>query len=336
MKRAPRATRSARRRVAAIGVALVVLATACGGDDGDGPDASAVAERVADGERTSDRDSSDGERSDGEETETTETTDEEAASVTRTLATTGWWGGFAITVDDVELVEEPFGGATVTLNLTYQNLGDQQATPPTGVIEADGEAFEVFADLPNVPGQGVADGSLTATVDFRGDLDDTLDAMTLTFGDAGDNQTLIPLTEDGEVEGLEPKDLGVTGTLTHGEIVVEVVQGGLGPSYESGEKGKAVLDLRIKISCSAACAASGYNTDTSQFSVTAPDGRSSVADSRSLYCCDAIYPGDVSDNEDNVVSFVVSSPGTGRYTLTYDNKAFSGDGTAPATFVFTA
>lgn len=320
--------RSGARRWIPVAVLAVLVAApaACGGDDG-GPDASAV------GIYTDETDAADAGTSPGSGS------DRQAASetVTRTIDRTGWWGGFEITIDEVELADAFVDSATVTITATYENLTDDLGYPPVPTLEVDGEAVQPIPDLPDVPARGRADGTITATVDHPGgDPDELLDTVVVVFGDAGDNQTRIPLAADGTVDSVEPEELSVTGTLTHGQIIVEVVDGSLAPSYESGEKGKALLDLRVRISCAADCQASGYNTSRDQFSVSGPGGKSVVADSRSRYCCDAIYPGDVSDDEDNVITFVVPAPGTGSYTLTYDNDSFSGAGTPPATLTFTA
>ena len=111
-----------------------------------------------------------------------------------------------------------------------------------------------------------------------------------------------------QVDSVEPKVLTAAGTLTQGQINVEVVSGTLAPSYESGEKGDALLNLRIKLTCAAGCQAQGYNTGVEEFSITGPDGTSVLADSRSDYCCDALYPETVSDSERNVLTFVVAAP----------------------------
>ena len=151
-----------------------------------------------------------------------------------------------------------------------------------------------------------------------------------------DNQTIIPLAAAGAVDSVEPKTLTAAGALAQGQIMIEVVSGTLAPSYESGEKGDALLNLRIKLTCAAGCQAQGYNTGVEEFSVTGPDGTSVTADSRSDYCCDALYPETVSDSERNILTFVVPSPGTGAYQLTYTNPYLTSTGTAPATLDFTA
>jgi hypothetical protein len=117
---------------------------------------------------------------------------------------------------------------------------------------------------------------------------------------------------------------------------VEVLSGTLAPSYQSGGKGKAALDLRIKLSCSATCPGSGNSVDRGMFSVAGPSGQSVVASDQSDYCCDAIYPNDISDDPRNILRFLVPLPGTGSYTLTMNSPSIVAAGSAPATLTFTA
>jgi hypothetical protein len=167
-------------------------------------------------------------------------------------------------------------------------------------------------------------------------FDQAIEKVSLVYGDVADNQTSIPLTKAGQVVSAEPKVLPAAGTLSQGTITIDVVSGSLVPSYESGERGKALLNLRVKLTCAAGCQAQGYNTGVEEFSITGPDGTSVIADSRSEYCCDALYPDTVSDSERNIITFVVPSPGSGAYTLTYKNPSLSTAGTAPGTLAITA
>ena len=228
----------------------------------------------------------------------------------------------------------------VTINFTYRNLGTDPATPPEASVEADGEVQSGFFDTPTIPGAAKAKGTVAVHVvpndGEKLSADQSIDKVILVYGNASDNQTTIPLAAGAKVESIEPKSLTVAGKLVQGPLNFEVVSGASAPSYEAGDKGKALLNLKIKISCAPDCAASGYNTGREEFSIIGPDGNSIVADQRSPYCCDAIYPGTVSDNQRNVLTFVVALPGTGKYTLTYKNPSLTSGGTAPATFDFTA
>ena len=218
--------------------------------------------------------------SESEATETTETSaPAEAEPVTRAVDKTGWWGGFAITVGEVTATQGFGDAADLAIELTYENLGTQPWYAPTPTAEVDGSVIESFLDnTPEVPAGGKTNAELAVVVlgddDGQVDLEAAIDAVSLVFGDAADNQTFIPLAASAEVTSVEPKDLAVTGTLTQGEVLVDVVSGSLEPSYESGEKDKSLVNLRIKVSCGPDCSEYGYNVGRENFALTAPDGTS--------------------------------------------------------------
>ncbi len=327
------------------GVGLVLILAACGKADTTANDAAAVAAGIA---RAADAaaaaaesaaQSISGAVDDLAAPEVGATSSAVAVPpVTRDVGKTGWYDGFAITVDTI--TAEPGYGSQVdlTATMTYRNLRTESDSPARGSIEVDGLVVDGYFDSPSIPGGAKARGSVTYTVvpDAPMTPAEAIDRTELVWGDAADNQTMIPLAVGADVTSVEPRTLTLSGTLQQGQIIVEVVSGALAPSYRSGEKGKSLLDVRVKLTCAPDCSAAGWNTGVEQFSITGPDGNSVVADSRSEYCCDALYPTTVSDSERNIVTFVVASPGTGTYTLTYDNKNLSSTGTAAATFTFTA
>lgn len=316
---------------------------ACGGDDGGDDDVAAEKTSESVSSKASSAEETDGAKdsSASASSKETEDTEVEVEPIEVTLGKTAWYGDFAITLDKLSAAPG-FFGTTLTIDVTYQNLTDESARPFEGTVVVDGEALPTLWDIPEIPGQGKARGTIETDVDTGDDAIDAkaLDALlaktSVVYGEASDNRSTIPLSKDGKVDSVEPKTLSAKGTLTQAQLIVEVLSGRLAPSYEVGDKGKTELDLRIKISCAADCPASGFNVDTSMFSVKGPDGTSVTADGRSDYCCDAIYPGDVSDNARNVLTFVVPNPGTGAYTLTFNNPSLTSAGTAPATFAFTA
>ncbi len=337
--------------IAAAGLALITALTACGGGVEGSAQAAANSIQAAisanQGVTGSKDNGGPGSTETGAGTSDAGTTDadvstsEAAAALTRTIGKTGWYDGFAITVDDVTAEQGFGGGVDLTVDFSYQNLGTEQDSPPDADVQVEGQSQQGFFDSPGIPGGGKAKGTAVLTVEPEKasdtlTFDQAIDKVSLVYGDAGDNQTTIPLAESGTVDSIEPKTLTAAGTLTQGQIVVEVVSGTLVPSYESGEKGDALLNLRIKLTCAAGCQAQGYNTGVEEFSITGPDGTSVLADSRSDYCCDALYPETVSDSERNVVTFVVPSPGTGAYKLTYTNPYLTSTGVPPGTFDFTA
>jgi len=330
--------------LAAAGLALITTLAACGG----GVDGSAQAAANDIQAAIKANQPSEGSRvADAPAEIATETSDPDVstspapAPVTREIGKTGWHDGFAMTVVDAT-AEQGFGdGVDVTINLSYQNLGTEDGTPPDADIEIGGENQEGLFDTPGIPGGGKAKGSVVFTVvpdkpNETQTFDQAIDKVSLVYGDAADNQTVIPLAASADVVSVQPKVLAAAGTMSQGQINIDVVSGSLIPSYESGEKGKTLLNFRVKLTCAAGCQAQGYNTGVAEFSVTGPDGTSVLADSRSEYCCDALYPETVSDNERNIITFVVASPGTGAYTLTYKNSSMTAAGTAPGTLAITA
>lgn len=328
----------------AAGLALVVALSGCGGSSAQ-DSAQALANSIAEAaesanaavEQLSTEFSAGLTTEDADPTEPAAETTEAAAPVTREIDKTGWYDGFAITVGEVT-AESSYGTSIdVTAKLTYENLGIENNSPSDGSVEVDGLVVDGFFDSPTIPGGAKGAGTVTFNVLPETPLTpaEAIDAVTLVWGDTSDNQTLIPFAEGVDVKSQEPQTLALTGTLTQGQIIVDVVSGSFAPSYESGEKGKAVLDVRIKLTCAPDCNAAGWNTGYEQFSVTGPDGNAVVADQRSEYCCDALYPETVSDNERNILTFIVPLPGTGSYTLTYDNPNITSTGVAPGTFTFT-
>lgn len=335
--------RSTRAMAVAVGVVAMLGLAACGSSSSKG----AAAEKTSESVKSSESSDSTGAKSSGSsKSGGSSGTTAKPAPIEYTLGKTGWYDGFAVTLDKMTAQAGDFHTELV-IDATLENLGDEPSRLVEGDIVVDGESLLAQWDTPNIPGKGKAKGTITVELENtvgktdapldKAAIDKKLATANVVFGNAADNQTKIPLSAAGKVESLQPKDLTVTGKLTQGQLIIEVLSGHLQPSYESGEKGKAELDLRFKISCAADCQSSGYNTDASQFSVKGPDGTSVVADSRSAYCCDAIYPGTVSDNaKNNHLVFVVPTPGTGAYTLTYNNSSLTSNGTPPATLAFTA
>jgi hypothetical protein len=245
--------------------------------------------------------------------------------VTRPVGKAGWWGGFRITVDEAT-AEVPADAwtytAQVTLAVTMENLGEESTAPPFEVrLEAGGVSFDAFTDSPTIGGGGNAPATVTADVDPSGlgvvddrDLGQVLDALTVVYGEASENQTKIPLGPD-PVETFEPQQLAVEGGATHGPLTVTVTGGSLRPSYKRGENGKYELALDFELACDG-CARIGINVSRGGFVLTSPAGASVTPDSRSPYCCDALYSNDRKDDADQTVVFLVTEPLTGAYQLT--------------------
>src|SRR4051812_20157574 len=300
--------------VAVVSVALVAL-SACGSSGGDKKESS-------------------------EETTTTAassskgTTNSSVAETNRTIGKTGWYKGFAITVDTAKLAAPSFSSAALELGVTYENLTTETANAPrpTNIVQGGVSLQDETLDNPSIPGAGKAKGTIKTSVkpDSAKTPDAILDGITIVYGEASDNQTIIPLDTKAAVQTVEPKKLDpLTGKLQQKQIVIDLVKGSTGASYTSGEKGKGVLGVQVKISCTPDCQASGYNVDRSEFSVKTPDGQSLTADQSSPFCCEALYPGNVFEGPKDVLNFKVPLPVKGAYTMTYNHSSLTSSGVAP-------
>ena len=152
--------------LAAAGLALITTLAACGGGvDGS---AQAAANNIQDAIKAAQ--SSEGSRVAADSATDTTAPDTDVSTsaaptpVTRQIGKTGWYDGFAITVADAT-AEQGFGdGVDVTVNLSYQNLGTEDDTPPDADIEIDGQSQEGLFDNPGIPGGGKAKGTVVLTV----------------------------------------------------------------------------------------------------------------------------------------------------------------------------
>jgi len=260
-----------------------------------------------------------------------------------TVDKTGWYAGFAITVEQAT-ARESFNGAEVELALRFTNIGRESAQIPYAMsVEVDGSVGTTPVDLPqdDIPSGATAEGTLYVAVpgDEDGaavDRQRAIDSIVVVYGEQGDNRTLIPLAADQPVTTIEPKDLTVGGTLSQSQVGIELVDGRLVPSWASGDAGKLVIDLGIKVSCAADCRSSGYYSDRDYFTLTDPAGTKFPADAmRSGYCCEAIYPGTVVQGDGSTLVFVIEQPGTGTWTLNYEDPTVTAEGFPAGSLTFT-
>ncbi|WP_153805092.1 hypothetical protein [Nocardia sp. SYP-A9097] len=251
----------------------------------------------------------------------------------RTVGKTGWYEGFDITVDKATVIPDEFGGAKVRVDITYKNTTTDNktlSTVPTLLVSGqidDGAGF----DNPAVPGKGSATGNVTTTVQKLSDAQHLLDTLTVVYGTAAENQTVIPLRADAKVESTAPKALTISGTLVQDQTTIQITGGTLTPSYTTGEHGKMDLALHIKIIGGSGISDGGSNIFYEYFSVKTPDGQNLPADNRGPIN-ELLERNQTIDNAKTFAIFVVPSPGTGTYVVTYDAK--KGEGDAP-TFSFT-
>ncbi|MGX1805365.1 hypothetical protein ACWIGI_06590 [Nocardia sp. NPDC055321] len=299
--------------------ATAVLGTACTGEDtGNGPGASENAAPMGTGQPGQPSSSGGG--------------GQDQATV-RTIGKTGWYEGFEITVDKATVVPDEYGGAKIRVDITYKNTTtDTKTLSVYPALQFGGEVDGGAGfDNPTVPGKGTATGSATTSIQKLSDPGHLIDTLTLVYGQAADNQTIIPLAAGGKVVSVAPETLNVSGTLTQDQTTVQITGGTLTPSYTKNENGKMDLALRITLRGGSGIPDGGTNVFYDYFTIKTPDGQSLPADIRGPIN-ELLNRNETIDNAKNYVVFVVPSPAEGAYVVTYD--ATKGEGSAP-TFGFT-
>ncbi len=317
--RVPRHRRAARlAAVLLLGVAPLILAACNSKEDHSGHDPSGTAAA----QRNASSTAGSGTASAGQ-------------SVVREIGKTGWWDGFTITVNKATVVPGgPNENSKLRIDLTYKNNTGKATAVDSSIVflQIGGKVDNVANyDIPTVPGKGSAAGTISTTVPQTSDFEHLLDTVSVVFGQGQDNQTKFPLAASAKAESIQPKALTVSGKLVQAPITVEITGGELAPSYKKGENGKMTVALNFKLTCGTGCAAGGYNVWDDDFKLEtsagtiAADDRSNVnellsSESRTI---EVLTP----------VVFVLPAPGTGTYTLSYNNKALSNGGATPATLV---
>ncbi|WP_157574114.1 hypothetical protein [Nocardia jejuensis] len=311
---------SPKRRVrmafgAAALVAVAVLGTACNGDKGN-PVAATTSAGQPDGAQQ--------QNGGGQQK------DKQKQSTVRTIGKTGWYEGFEITVDKATVVPDEFGGGKLTVDITYKNTRLDNATMSNNTYLQVGGQVDGGAsfDSPEVPGKGSATGKVTTPIRALEDANHWLDTVTVLYGQSSDNQTKIPLSASGKVESVQPRSVNVTGTLTQDQTTIEITGATLTPSYTKNELGKMELALHVKIIGGSGISDGGSNIYYDWFSIKTPAGQLVTADTRGPIN-ELLNRNETIDNPKNEAIFVVPSPGTGQYVLTYNALKDAGAASAP-------
>ncbi|MBV9951597.1 MAG: hypothetical protein JO291_06580, partial [Acidimicrobiia bacterium] len=223
-----------------------------------------------------------------------------------------WWQTFEINVSDVKAEPQAGGGVNLTIDVHWTNLSDQPQSPPQPALERDGEVLSLSSSAGQAAGQAGVDGTLTGYIAPKQGAPaekpaDLVESLRLTWGEAGDNQSIVPL-DGSDVTTFEPKEVsGLTGKITTPTVVVAVDKGQLHWSYASGQKGKFVLSSHISITCGAQCPDSGTSMSLTDLTLTAPGSSTAISpsDDDSDFCCEAVYPGTSSDDPNNTVAFLL-------------------------------
>ena len=253
-----------------------------------------------------------------------------AQSTVRTIGKTGWYDDFTITVDRATVVPDQYGGAEVTVDLTYANTGltDRMlGLTPTLLVDGELDGGATF-DSPTVAAGGKGKGKANTPVRSLDDAEHLIDTLTIVYGTATDNQTIIPLEADEKVQSVQPRSFPISATLTQGDTTATITGATLHPSYSTGDRGRSDLSLHVTLTGGSGIPAGGANIYYQYFSVRTPDGRTVPADFKGPIN-ELLEAGQTIDKPDNFAVFVVDSPGTGAYTLTYNAIGAEGEGSAP-------
>ena len=169
------------------------------------------------------------------------TSSSEVTTADRVINKTGWYDGFAITVEKVTATEQDSssspstsssGSSTETstiagpsikldIDLTYQDMVNASHVPGqdkngdpdpdrTGYLEVNGAVVKLTFDSPEVAPGAKAPGSATASIKVPRNmtsLDSVLDSVTLVYGQTDANQTKIPFAKGAAVSSLEPRGI---------------------------------------------------------------------------------------------------------------------------------
>lgn len=311
------------RTRAALVPTLALILAACGGGSSDGDLFTGAG---GTGDDDTDEVTGDVEPVEGDATTTTL-----PGPLTRELDKVGWWDGFEMTAHEVVATADDdgwVGGRVfIEVDVTWLNLGEEAAWPTTPSLLHGGQVHSFGTDGGQVAGLAVLDGTLRATVDVDDeDLDteavgEVLDEMSIVFGEASDNQTIIPLDEATPVDSREPEQFeALAGTVAVPLFELTVSDARLEPSYQSGDRGKLLLSFDIAMSCGAECREDQPATSVqlSTLTLLTPEGGAPLsASDQSTFCCATIGPSH-SLEAGRRVAFEIPEDLTGTYVLQFN------------------
>jgi hypothetical protein len=241
------------------------------------------------------------------------------SSPATTLNKTVWFAGFQMTVKTAALTTDPgTGGKTVALTVTFTNQGP---TPVRfdGLIDlGSGGSHYKFnpTTLPNVPGGSSHDDTLSFDVDDTFKLADA----TLTVGQPGHHQALIPLGANGRLVDLAPVTLGLSGMVSAGALKVTVnggeVRSDVPGDHVELDQGQAALALNVDIHYTGS---NSYAFGHGNLALILPNGTQVAVSSGPI---EALTPDETKTN--TTVRFIIPEPVNGTYQLILRDPTASG------------
>jgi hypothetical protein len=261
-------------------------------------------------------------------------------AATATLNKEFWYGGFHVTLGQVQYTPAPkptpgvyLTQGKVVIQARFENLGpdtsNYNATTSLAVgtnqyTDVDGQDQKV----PNVPGKAVGTGALAFFVDNKFDLAKSV----MTVGSAQYNQAIIPFGTSGSLISLAPIKVPVTGSLVMpGLYKLDITGGDLAYDNSANHSEENAGEQLLVVHFSRTALVDTCCISASQFSLKLPDGTAVAAD-RVEECCGIGTAG--TTKPDQLVTFVFKKA-DGSYDMISKEKVQGNDVQADVAFTIT-
>ncbi|MEX0800098.1 MAG: hypothetical protein WD379_02650 [Dehalococcoidia bacterium] len=253
--------------------------------------------------------------------EETPTEDEPASEDTVQVGESFWHSGWKVTLGEASLVPGDFGSVEVTIEATFENLSDTEATfDSTLVLVSGGQNYtdsSFTQDLPRVPGGLSGEGVIAFSVDEEFNFDDA----TLIIGASSNNQAIVPLGPQGQdLVTLEPREIAIAGDVTAGAVMLTVERGELRADIASKlrpiEAGKLSLTIFFSATPSAGIQLGQGVLGDENVKLKLPDGTTVAIPSDGISGVNALLQGaEGTTIPDLSVRFEIPDPPEGDYAL---------------------
>jgi hypothetical protein len=254
--------------------------------------------------------------------EVEETPTEEAAATTATINQDFWHAGWKVTLEDAALSTDEFGAATVTINATFENLGETDSSFNSQLaLTSGGNSYtsdDFNSELPTVPAGLTNDGVFAFTVDEQFSFDDA----TLTVGAPEGNQAVVPLGANSpdELVTLEPQVIAVNGSATAGPIAFTVTEAEIRadrPDWsDQVEAGKLAMTVRFEVTPGAGIEIGEGVLQSQNVALMQPDGTAlAVLDDGRSGVNELLQGREGTTISDLSARFLIDAPAEGDYVF---------------------
>lgn len=227
-----------------------------------------------------------------------------------------WHAGFKVTLGEATLEN-----SVVTIEATFENLGNRDARPNSRLaLTSGGESYtasSLIQDIPQVPAGLSSSGTLAFDVDEAFSFDDAV----LTVGNPDNNQATVPLGPDGgDAVSLEPQEIAVTASATAGAVTVNVtgaeLRADLPDQHDEMAAGKLSLTIFFSIDVGSGIQLGQGVFQSPNVALTLPDGTSVAVPSDGASGVNELLQGKEGTTiSDLSVRFEVDDPAAGTYVF---------------------